>query len=149
MTVETIKSLNDTRVRQIPDSIARHQIATASTVELTPVLRHQLAAAFDLTNAPVPSASEAELARQALLVLAEDPPTRAAIVTMAAQPAIMPQKLDFAASLAITTVALIVLQTHCKFERHKDGTWTLKLEKKPTSETILKGLVQKLLGYTK
>ena len=44
---------------------------------------------------------------------------------------------------------LIVLQTHVKFERTPDGKWSLKVEKKPTSDSLLKGLVQKLIGSAK
>jgi len=41
------------------------------------------------------------------------------------------------------------LQTHVKFERRPDGKWSLQLDKKPTSDALLKGLVQKLISYAK
>jgi hypothetical protein len=83
-----------------------------------------------------------------LLVLAEDPDTRNAIETMAGQPQSL-QKFDLGASIALTTAVLMVLQTHIHFERGTDGKWSLKVEKKPTSDALLKGLVQKLLSCAK
>jgi len=148
-TEQAIKNLDDTRARQILAAITRRHLAQGSAPQLTSDLRDELASVFDLTSAPVQPASEAELAQQALLVLAEDPATRAAIESMAAQPSTALQKFDLGASLGITAAILIVLQTHVNFERRKDGAWSLKLEKKPTSEALLKGLVQKLLGFTK
>lgn len=93
--------------------------------------------------------SEGELARQALLLLAEDPQMRTAIETMAANWDRQPQKFDGAASIGITVAVLIILQTHIKFERTSTGKWNLKIEKKPTSDALLKTLVQKLISYMK
>ncbi|AXC15947.1 hypothetical protein ACPOL_6737 (plasmid) [Acidisarcina polymorpha] len=112
-------------------------------------MRAQLASTFGLLGASLPTVSEGELAQQALMVLSEDPATAVAISTMVDQPIRVAQKLDLGATIALTTAVLVVLQTHYKFERHTNGTWTLKLEKKPTSELLLKTLVQKLLGYSK
>jgi hypothetical protein len=147
-TEETIENLKEARARQILDAIARHGLASGAALELTPALRGELASAFGVSDAPLPPVTGEELARQALLVLAEDPATGAAIASMAAQPA-APQKFDFGAGLALTTAVLFVLQTHIQFERRKDGAWTLKVEKKPASDALLKSLVQKLLGYMK
>jgi len=148
-TEDAIMRLEGDRARRILDIVARHRRVAGPAPGLTPALRTELAAAFGLTEAAFPPVPEEDLARQALLVLAEDPASAAAIQSMAAQPQGAPQKFDFGASLAVTTAVLIVLQTHLQFERHKDGTWTLKLEKKPTSDALLKGLVQKLLGCMK
>jgi hypothetical protein len=115
-------------------------------VDWTSDLRQALASEFD-TN-PATPVSDGELARQALLVLAEDPDTRDAIETMAAQRQSL-QKFDFGASIALTAAVLIVLQTRIRFERGKDGKCSLLVEKKPTSDALLKGLVQKLLAYAK
>lgn len=152
-TKEMIESLNGTHARQILEAIVHHRMApdtTPNTIPaMTPELRDELASVHDLGGAPIPSVSEGELARQALLVLAEDPATRAAIESMATQPAATLQKYDFGATVAIATAVLLVLQTHYKFERRPDGRWTITLEKKPTSDALLKNLVQKLLGFSK
>jgi len=40
----------------------------------------------------------------------------------------------------------LVLQTHVRFERHANGTFTALVEKKPTSNRLLKYLVKNLLS---
>ena len=52
---------------------------------------------------------------------------------------------DVTTTLTVAAV-LLVLQTHIRFARGKDGRWTLTVEKKPTDEALLKPLVQKLLS---
>jgi len=89
--------------------------------------------------------SEGELARQALLVLAQDPGMRQAIQEMAVNPP--PAQYDAGLTIALTTAVLFVLQSHVRFERDKQGRWSVTFEKKPTSDTLLMGLVQKLLAY--
>ncbi|WP_114211166.1 hypothetical protein [Acidisarcina polymorpha] len=148
-TKERIKRLGQTQAAEILETIARYRLASGPPLELTPQLRAQLASTFGLLGASLPTVSEGELAQQALMVLSEDPATAVAISTMVDQPIRVAQKLDLGATIALTTAVLVVLQTHYKFERHTNGTWTLKLEKKPTSELLLKTLVQKLLGYSK
>jgi hypothetical protein len=150
MTVEeTVRNLDEGGARQILEVIARHRLASGAAVELMPDERRELASAFELADGPLPAVSEAELARQALLVLAEDPATRAAIESMAAQSAALVQKFDFGVSLGITVAALVVLQTRVRFERGKDGKCSLIVEKKAASDALLKGFVQKLLGFIK
>ena len=116
-------------------------------VDWTSDLRQALTSEFEAGSATSP-VSDGELARQALLVLAEDPDTCNAIETMATQPPSV-QKFHFGTSLALTAAVLIVLQTRVKFERGTDGKYSLLVEKKPTSDALLKGLVQKLLSYSK
>jgi hypothetical protein len=106
-----------------------------------------LAHEFQLSGESGP-VSDGELARQALLVLAEDPETGNAIEAMAASNA-SAEKFDFGATLGLTAAVLIVLQTHVRFARNSDGKWNLKIEKKPASDALLKGLVQKLIGFMK
>jgi hypothetical protein len=145
---DIIRKLDDVTAQRILSVIARSHAATVSRkVDWTSDLRQALASEFD-AGPVTTSVSDGELARQALLVLAEDPDTRNAIETMAAQPQSL-QKFDFGASIALTTAVLMVLQSHIQFERTNDGKWSLKVEKKPTSEALLKGLVQKLLGYAR
>jgi len=52
-----------------------------------------------------------------------------------------------AETVAIVVAALVALQTHVRFERDKDGRWSIKIEKKSTSDALLKPLVQKLLAF--
>jgi hypothetical protein len=41
---------------------------------------------------------------------------------------------------------LFALQSHFKFERTSNGKWTLKVEKKPTSNSLLTPLLKKILS---
>ena len=54
-------------------------------------------------------------------MLAEDPETRQAIATMAANLPETPSKFDAGATLALATAVLIVLQTHVRFQRDAQG----------------------------
>jgi len=145
---DAIRNLDDVAAQRILEAIARsHARADNETVRWSPGLAHTLAQEFQLERRTL-LVSEGELARQALLVLAEDPETRKRIEAMAVGTAGSAQKFDFG-TMGITAAVLIVLQTHVRFEHNSDGTWSLKLEKKPTSDTLLKGLVQKLITFAK
>ncbi len=111
---------------------------------LTPDLQATLGAAFDAASAGG-AVSEGDLARAALRLYAEDPEHRTALTAMLDHPA--PQTFDLGTTILLTAAVLAILQTHVRFDRDKDGKWTLKVEKKPTSDSLLKPLVQKLLGF--
>ncbi len=148
MTSLVIRNLDDNTAKKILGIVARsRKQATDQVVAWDPNLGQTLAQEFELSGVAGP-VSDGELARQALLLLAEDPETGNAIETMAASSA-SAEKFDFGATLGLTAAVLIVLQTHVRFERNSDGTWNLKIEKKPTSDALLKGLVQKLIGFMK
>jgi hypothetical protein len=143
---EPIENISPTRAQQILNTVAR-SLHNNPPPELTPDLRKELAAAFNLSQAPAESTTEEDLAKQALAVLAEDPNRRAAVETMAAQPTLDRQKFEPITNIALTAAVLTVLQTHVRFERLADGKYTLKVEKKATSNALLKSLVQKLIAY--
>ncbi len=146
---DTIRNLDDLTAQHILAVIARSRARTiGEDIPWSSNLRQALVGEFEVEPGAA-SVSEGELARQALLVLAEDPETRQAIETMAAAAEQSPPKFDFGASIAITAAVLFVLQTHVKFDRHPDGKWSLQLEKKPTSDALLKDLVQKLISFHK
>lgn len=146
-----IQELDDASACEILSVIGRGRAESEGGVRaLDPALRQALAA-FARNMRPTlesTSTSAGDLARQALLLLAEDSATRDAIAAMAANWQSQRRKFDFGATLAITTAVLVVLQTHIKFERSPDGQWSMKFEKKPTSEALLKTLLQKFLNYT-
>jgi hypothetical protein len=84
------------------------------------------------------------VARLALRLLAEDPDTSAAIFAMASAPP--PERFEPTTTLAVTAAVLLVLQIYVRFSRGKDGKWTLTIEKTPTSDALLKPLVQGLVS---
>jgi hypothetical protein len=149
-TQDLIQSLDDKTARRILSRIAGSQPAPGGArIAWSPDIAKALADEFQIAEPSGGAAriSEGELARQALLVLAEDPEAAIAIERMASTPADGAETFDFGIGLAVA--ALIVLQTHVKFERAPDGKWSLKVEKKPTSDSLVKGLVQKLIGFAK
>ena len=107
---------------------------------LTAALRHEP----DLTAT---TASIGDLARAALLLLADDPQHRPIIDAMTSQPPA--QRLGLVETAAVMGAVLFVLGTHIKIERNAQGTWTVKIEKKPTDPKLLKSLMEKLLGLAR
>ena len=146
---DTIRNLDDLAAQRTLAVIARSRARiVGEDIPWNSSLCQALAGEFHVEPGAAP-VSAGELARQALLVLAEDPETQKAIETMAVAAEASPQKFDFGATIGITAAVLFVLQTHIKFERRPDGKWSLQLEKKPTSDALLKSLVQKLISYAK
>jgi hypothetical protein len=89
--------------------------------------------------------SEGDLARSTLLLLASEPDYREGLAALVANPP--PQRtLGPWETMALASAVLVVLQTHFKFERDKQGRWTVNLEKKPTNTELLTAVIQKLLG---
>jgi hypothetical protein len=144
----SIQTLDDATAIRIVKRIAGLRPAPGGErLALTPDLGEALVDEFQITGAAGEKVSEGELARQALLVLAEDPEMAKSIDRMASTPPEGAQTFDF--GIGLTVAVLIVLQSHVKFNRRPDGKWSLSLEKKPTSDSLLKGLVQKLVSFTK
>ncbi|HWW23525.1 MAG TPA: hypothetical protein VNY78_06445 [Edaphobacter sp.] len=145
---DLIQSLDDKTAKQILGRIAGSQPAPGGErIAWSPEIGKALAEEFGVAAPAGGTISEGELARQALLVLAEDPEAEIAIERLASTPMEGGQTFDFGIGIAVAV--LIVLQSHVKFERNPDGKWSLKVEKKPTSDSLVKGLVQKLIGFAK
>jgi hypothetical protein len=90
--------------------------------------------------------SEGDLARQSLLLLAEDPAQQPALRGLIENPPA--EALEgVLAAIAVGTAALCVLQASVKIGRDKDGHWTFQFAKKPLSEPLLNLLIEKLGGY--
>lgn len=137
---DRIASLDDATARRVLATFARAQANPAETA-LTPELRQALR---EFAPAPETAVSikEGDLARAALLLLADDPQQQPMLAALIEGPT--PTKFGALETAAVVTAVLLVLQTHVKFERDKDGRWTLKIEKKPTDNSLLKSLAQKL-----
>ena len=138
---DRIHFLDDATARRVLTTFARAQMPQAAP-ELTPALVQALR-----DFAPGPAADQATIgdaARTALLLLAQDPRQQAILTALIDGPA--PERLGVLETTALVSAVLIALQTYVKFERDKDGRWTIQIEKKPTDATLLKALVQKLLS---
>lgn len=106
-------------------------------------LIRDLARLVDTTDTPCPSDDEAAAA--ALGLLEKDP--RFAGPIQAARNGPQTRAMGFGVGEGFLIAGLIVaLQTQFEFERDKEGRWSIKIKKKPTSDALLKPLVKKLLG---
>ncbi|MEI2783449.1 MAG: hypothetical protein V9H25_20345 [Candidatus Competibacter sp.] len=141
---DRIASLDDATARRVLATFARAQ-ATPTETALTPELRQALREFATGPETAAVSASEGDLARAALLLLADDPQQQPMLTALIEGPA--PTRFGVLETVAIVSAVLVVLQTHVKFERDKAGRWSVKIEKKPTDNSLLKPLVQKLLSF--
>ncbi len=150
---DMIRGLDDARAVRVLKAFAKPRLhaggeaETTWTPELEQALRREFPAEAGAARAVAVSVSEGDLARQALLLLADDPQNREALTFLIENPP--PQQFEFvtAGTVALITAALIALQTHVSFERDKDGKFEIKVEKQPTSENLLTTLVGKILGF--
>ena len=138
---------------QFDDGTAQRILRTIAGVrssklpEDSPQLRAALASEFKVIPSHR-SVSAGELARQALIVLAEDPATLRAIESMASEDASSSrQTYDGGVTIALGIAALFALRTGVDIERDKQGRWSFKMKVKPASEGAVKKLVEKLINY--
>ena len=145
---EAIRALDDEAAVRVLRTVAGpHVEAGACETELTAELRGALAEGLEVGAVAGP-VSEGELARQALLVLAQDPANREGILAVIdGPPARHFEAVTAVAAVAVVTAALVVLQTRVHFERGPDGKWTLLIDKPSASDGLLKELGAKLLGF--
>ena len=113
-----------------------------------PALRSVLGSAFGSPQET--GVSEGDLARAALDVLSRDTAFAEPIQTMARQaaagaPASSQRYLE-PATIALTTAALLVLQTRVKFKLDHERKWSLEIDKKAASDDAVRLLVQHLLS---
>ncbi len=142
---DLIQSLDDATARRVLATFARAQSASAE-IALTPELRQALREFATGPEVAAVPAGDGDLARAALLLLADDPQQQPILTALIEGPA--PTKFGVLETAAVVTAVLLVLQTHVRFERDKDGRWSLKIEKKSTDNSLLKILVQKLLSFS-
>jgi hypothetical protein len=141
-----IDDLDDATAMRVLGSYARAQPPGGGQSEMTPPLRQALADTFG-GPAPAPSPSPAELARQALRVLAMDKEQESYLRRLATGQT--PQSMvGLVVTVGVVTAALLVLQTQVEFNRDKDGRWSLKIKRKPTSEALLQTLARMLFSFT-
>jgi hypothetical protein len=138
---------DDSTAIYILKTIAKARLQPESgELPTNPEARAGLAAAFgDSVSMP---ASEGELARAALALLAEDPAFADPIRLMASQAdaSVSRQQYLEPVSIALTTAALLVLQTRVKFKLDHTGKWSVDIDKKSSSDGAVKLLVERLLS---
>ena len=113
---------------------------------LDPSVAGQMQEQLGFTHERSTTASDGELARAALRLVASDAEHRAGMQALLDHP--QGEKFVVAESALVVSAVLVALQTHVRFERDKQGKWTIKIEKEPTDPSLLKDLVKKLLSLT-
>ena len=141
-----IAELDDSTAQRILRTIVRAR--SGGTDEDHTGLRSALMTEFEALPSHA-GVSDGDLARQALIVLAEDPATAVAIETMAKEIALSShrQTYDGGASIALAVAVLFVLRTGLDIERDKQGKWSIKVKVKPGSDSAVKKLIDKLINY--
>lgn len=142
MTERENQRVPDGRALQILDLVAEaHQGMVPGGAEVADLAR-ALGQAVDTTGLPAPS--DAEAAGIALELLADDPVYAGPIDAMRHGPETKALGLGVVEGTFLITGLLLALQTHFEFVRDKEGRWSIKIKKKPTSDALLKPLIKKL-----
>lgn len=137
------------RIQNLDDATAIRVLRTFATArrrdgdyhtDWSPELRQTLVESTDALDTS-DAVGEGELAREALLLLADDPENHPSLTALIEGPPA--QSFLDATTIAVGVAALIALQTHVKFERTKDGKFHFKIEKKP----LPLDLIRKLLTF--
>lgn len=142
---DLIQSLDDATARRVLATFARVQANPTETV-LTPELRQALREFAPAPETGAVSTNEDDLARAALLLLADEPQQQPILAALIEGPA--PTQFGPVKNAAVIAAVLLVLQLYIKFEYDKDGRWSIEVVKEPTDKALLEPLVQKLLNHT-
>jgi hypothetical protein len=141
--------LDDASAILILKKIARRYFSdNESKVPNTPELRDALAAAFEIHSPP--AASEGDLARAALELLADDPrfaeSIELAILDLEDSVDQSPERYIDGSGITLVIAALLVLSTRIKFKMDNSRKWSLEIEKKSAGDGVVKILVERLLS---
>ena len=139
--------VTDETAISILKSIAQKRLQSESSV-LPPVkeIRDLLCATFE--DLPLVSATEGEVARFALDLLAEDPAFSESIRSMAGRPIMSRDHHKYldTSGIAMTTAVLLVLPTRIKFKLNETRQWSIEFDKGAIGNAMVKQLVQRLLS---
>ncbi len=142
-----ILALDAATATRILSTIAEHRLSPIPGVptHIDPELAQALASEVGVT--PSNTVSEGELARQSLLLLAEDPERLAELQYLVENPPAA--AFDPVTFLAVGAAALLLLQSHIKIQRDPKKGWSFKFEKKPANDSVLKVFIEKVLGFSR
>jgi hypothetical protein len=141
--------LDDASAILILKNIVRSHFAdNECEIQDTPELREALAAAFGGPSPP--AASEGDLARAALELLADDPrfaeSIELAILDPDAVVSSSPERYVDGSTITLAAAALLVLSTRIKFKIDSSRKWSFEIEKKSAGDGIVRLLVERLLS---
>ncbi len=143
---QTLADMSDADAVRILDAVTKPRLRAGEKVpewsdELAGALREELGAA------PAVGATEGEVAREALRILALDPRCRQPIAALAAGPE--PETLGARSAVTVAvliTGVLFALGSHVEFRYDRAHGTTVVFVKEPTDKELLKPLVEKLLA---
>jgi hypothetical protein len=142
-----IRDLSDRRATWILTTIAEHVPAPGGDeVELTAELREALARQLEVRPQGEP-ASDGDVAREALVLLAQDSTLGPAVTAMVENPAPMRMALEPTSALVLAAAVLMVLKTHFEIKRDAQGCWTFQLKSPALDKGLLKRFVETLLSW--
>jgi hypothetical protein len=145
---DMIRGLDDSQSVRVLTAFARARLRaggvaeTEWTPELDRALRQDFPAEADAGRAA--SVSEGDLARQALLLLADDPPNREPLAALIEGPP--PEAFFGVGEVALITAALVALQTYGSFG-YKGDKVHFEIGKKPTKDGLLKSFIEMLIRF--
>lgn len=141
---DLIENLDDpTAIRVLQAFASARSRDGGYETDWSPALQQGIVEGLELSDVPSDRVSEGDLARQALLLLAESPDEREALEAMIKNP---PAEQYGVLGMLTFTAAFIALQMYGKLEI-KGDKFHFKLEKKPPKSELLQQLAQKLLSF--
>ncbi|MCP4568470.1 MAG: hypothetical protein GY841_12910 [FCB group bacterium] len=145
MSKTDILNFDDQTAVRVLTEITRHHFGDdAADTELTPDMAEALGNEFDIK--PVAEkVSDGEMARQALLLLADDPELLARIKAFSGTG--QQKFMDPVMGISLTTAAMLVLKTHIDIGRDKDGKWSFSAKSPALDKELLKMFMEKLLTW--
>jgi len=142
-----IRELDDVTAVRILAAIAKHGPAqSGGELELTADLKDALARQLGVRPQGEP-VSDGEIAREALVLLAQDRTLGPNVAAMAANPEPMRMAWDPLTAIALSAAVVMVLKTHFEIKRDAQGRWTIHVKSPALDKGLLKGFVEKLLGW--
>jgi hypothetical protein len=141
----TLRVLPDPLAVQILSAVAGPRLRDASALPPDADIVEALAEAFSPAADTTPP-TQADLARAALALAAEEPKVAALIESRAEGGGLEAFPVgETIALLGTVTAAIAILQTEVSFERAASGKWKIKLHKRPASDALLKALAQAVM----
>ena len=142
-----IRDLSDPQAVRILTTIARHEPAAGGEeMELTAELRDALARELEVRPQGQP-ASDGDVAREALGLLARPDKLGPVVTAMVENPTPTRMALDPTSALVLGAAVVMVLKTHFEISRDARGRWTFHAKSPALDKGLLKGFVEKLLSW--
>ncbi len=145
---EKIDNLDDASAVRMLTTIAEAHQGPGCQDPPSKELAGALNEALETQSEAAVTPDDAEAARLALMLLAEDERFACPIETMLKGPPPQRMVVGPVEGTLLAAGIIFALQTHIKFERKEDGRWSVKIEKKPTSNALLSGLIKKLMSMS-